>query len=49
MALGFKRPIDPDDERLEGHETVYCASRGGHFPVEDKPVPGAPQEGERSQ
>ncbi|MFR0354144.1 hypothetical protein [Streptomyces sediminimaris] len=43
MALGFKQPIDPDDERLQGHETTYQASRGGHFPVEDKPVPGTPQ------
>lgn len=27
--LGFPKPIDPDDERLHGHETVYSASRGG--------------------
>lgn len=32
MALGFKRPIEADDERLEGHETTYQASRGGYFP-----------------
>lgn len=43
MALGFKSPIDPDDERLTGHETTYQASRGGYFPVEDKPVPGTPK------
>jgi hypothetical protein len=32
MALGFQRPIEPDDERLQGHETTYQASRGGYFP-----------------
>ncbi|MFD8254692.1 hypothetical protein [Streptomyces werraensis] len=32
MALGFKKPIQPDDPRLQGHETTYQASRGGHFP-----------------
>ncbi|MGQ5576059.1 hypothetical protein [Streptomyces sp. ECR3.8] len=32
MALGFKKPIQPDDPRLKGHETTYQASRGGHFP-----------------
>ncbi|NUS83682.1 MAG: hypothetical protein HOY75_13280 [Streptomyces sp.] len=47
MALGFPRPIEPDDERLQGHETVYSASRGGHYPVEERPVPGAPLEGPR--
>ncbi|MEU1275311.1 hypothetical protein [Streptomyces sp. NPDC005799] len=39
MALGFKKPIEPDDERLQGHETTYQASRGGHFPTR-KPAPG---------
>jgi len=48
MALGWKTNPEPDDERLQGHETVYCASRGGHFPVVEKPVPGAPQEGDRT-
>jgi hypothetical protein len=43
MALGFKKPIEPDDERLQGHATTYQASRGGHFPVEDKPVPATPK------
>jgi hypothetical protein len=42
--LGFPKPIDPDDERLEGHETDYRASRGGWYPVEEKPVPGTPQQ-----
>lgn len=32
MALGFQRPIEPDDERLKGHEQTYQASRGGYFP-----------------
>lgn len=32
MALGFKKPIEADDERLQGHETTYQASRGGYFP-----------------
>jgi hypothetical protein len=32
MALGFQEPIDADDERLQGHETTYQASRGGYFP-----------------
>ncbi|MDX2616129.1 hypothetical protein [Streptomyces stelliscabiei] len=44
MALGFSKPIEPDDPRLQGHETTYQASRGGWFPAEDKPVPGTPQE-----
>lgn len=33
-------------ERLEHDATVYQASRGGHFPVEEKPVPGTPQQQE---
>ncbi|MFF3928581.1 hypothetical protein [Streptomyces hirsutus] len=32
MALGFNKPIEADDERLQGHETTYQASRGGYFP-----------------
>lgn len=32
MALGFQKPIEASDERLQGHETTYQASRGGHFP-----------------
>ena len=43
MALGFKTPIQPNDPRLQGNETTYQASRGGHFPVEEKPVPGTPK------
>lgn len=48
MALGWTTNPEPDDERLQGHETVYCASRGGHFPVEEKPVPGTPQDPQQS-
>ena len=44
MALGFKKPIEPDDERLQGHETDYRASRGGWVKDEEKPVPGTPQQ-----
>ncbi|MFG3048122.1 hypothetical protein ACGFZR_24720 [Streptomyces sp. NPDC048241] len=43
MALGFKKPIEPDDPRLKGRETTYQPSRGGWFPVKDKPVPGTPK------
>ncbi|MET8818474.1 hypothetical protein [Streptomyces rochei] len=44
MALGFKKPIEQNDPRLQGHETTYQASRGGSFPPEKKPVPGTPQQ-----
>ncbi|MGI3198428.1 hypothetical protein ACRJ4B_16050 [Streptomyces sp. GTA36] len=43
MALGFKKPIEPDDPRLKGHETTYQASRGGWMKKEPKPVPGTPK------
>lgn len=43
MALGWKTPPEPDDPRLDGFETDYRASRGGWYPVEEKPVPGTPQ------
>lgn len=33
MALGFSKPIAADDERLQGHDTRYQASRGGYFPL----------------
>jgi hypothetical protein len=46
--LGFPKPIDPDDERLDGYETTYQASRGGYFPEADKPIPGTPQEDDES-
>lgn len=44
MALGWITPPQPDDERLQGHETTYQSSRGGYFPEPDRPVPGAPQD-----
>lgn len=44
MALGWSKNPEPDDPRLQGHETTYQASRGGYFPTRDKPVPGTPQE-----
>ena len=44
MALGWTINPGPDDPRLDGYETVYQASRGGHFPEEDKPVPGTPKQ-----
>lgn len=43
MALGWTHDIEPDDERLQGHETDYRSSQGGWFPPEEKPVPGTPQ------
>lgn len=44
MALGWTKNPEPDDPRLQGHETTYQASRGGYFPALTKPVPGTPQE-----
>jgi hypothetical protein len=48
----FRSSVDPDElretmtaEQMEQHQTVYQASRGGHFPEPHKPVPGLPQEG----
>ncbi|MFE1586980.1 hypothetical protein ACFW6Q_14960 [Streptomyces sp. NPDC058737] len=43
MALGFPKPIKPDDPRLQGKGTDYQASRGGWFPREKKLVPGTPK------
>lgn len=48
MALGFKKQPRPDDPRLKGHETTYQASRGGHFPTGNKPVPGQPKGEQKS-
>ncbi|CAL9350558.1 hypothetical protein SUDANB1_00452 [Streptomyces sp. enrichment culture] len=44
MALGWKTTPSADDPRLQGHETTYQASRGGHFPPPEQPVPGAPKD-----
>lgn len=41
--LGFKKPIQPDDPRLKGHETTYQSSRGGWLRPAPKPVPGTPK------
>ncbi|MFI1728198.1 hypothetical protein ACH40E_02945 [Streptomyces acidicola] len=43
MALGWKKPIKPDDPRLKGHETTYQSSRGGWLKPTEKPVPGKPK------
>jgi len=43
--MALKQPtLAEDDPRRKGHETVYCASRGGWYPPEPKPVPGTPKE-----
>jgi hypothetical protein len=49
--MAFRKSISQDElragqpaEQRGQFETVYQASRGGHFPVEEeKPVPGTPQ------
>ncbi|MDT0472991.1 hypothetical protein RM863_12740 [Streptomyces sp. DSM 41014] len=43
MALGFPRPIRPDDPRLKGHATDYSGSCGGWVKTPPKPVPGTPK------
>lgn len=37
-----------DQARLARDATTYQASRGGHYPAGDKPVPGTPQERPRT-
>ena len=37
-----------DPARLKKDATTYQASRGGHYPAGDKPVPGTPQTGPRT-
>jgi hypothetical protein len=49
MALKDRPPIStaPGGPYADkGQPTVYQPSRGGHFPVEPKPVPGTPRSGE---
>lgn len=53
--MAFQRTGSQDDlratmteEQLEQQATEYRASQGGWYPVEDKPVPGAPLEGPRT-
>ncbi|WP_164992343.1 hypothetical protein [Streptomyces sp. L2] len=48
--MAFRRSIPQQELRAKmtpqqqlQHETTYQASRGGHFPAKDKPVPGNPQ------
>lgn len=43
MALGFKKPIQPDDPRLKGHETDYQGSRGGWLKPAKKTTPAKPK------
>ncbi|MFF1483123.1 hypothetical protein ACIGZH_01730 [Streptomyces sp. NPDC058319] len=45
MALGFPKPIRPDDPRLKGNETTYSSSRGGWVKTPKKPTPGTPSKG----
>ncbi|MFJ7049028.1 hypothetical protein ACIQVC_37320 [Streptomyces sp. NPDC101112] len=44
MALGWTKNPEPDDPRLQGHETYYQSSRGGYFPPPLKPVAGTGQD-----
>jgi hypothetical protein len=53
--MRFRRTISQDELRSGQpakqrgqHETVYQASRGGHFPASAKPVPGTPKEDDES-
>jgi hypothetical protein len=48
--MAFRKSVSQEElresmspERREQQATVYQASRGGHFPAEDKPTPGTPQ------
>jgi hypothetical protein len=48
--MAFRKSVSQEElresmspERREQQATVYQASRGGHFPAEDRPTPGAPQ------
>ena len=46
MALPQDMPIrDPEAAtQTTEHSTEYRASQGGYYPVQDKPVPGAPKD-----
>lgn len=53
--MAFKRTGSQDElragadpARLARDATTYQASRGGHYPTGQKPVPGTPQEGPRT-
>ncbi|SDM77060.1 hypothetical protein [Streptomyces wuyuanensis] len=43
MALKKTMPAAPQTRPDPKHETTYSASRGGHYPTGQKPVPGAPK------
>lgn len=45
MALRKTMPMKPETRPDLKHETTYSASRGGHYPTPQKPVPGAPKKG----
>lgn len=49
--MAFRKSVSQEElresmspERREQQATVYQASRGGHFPIEEKPVPGTPKQ-----
>lgn len=53
--MAFRRSVPQEelaetmtDKQMARHATTYQASRGGHFPVAEKPLPGAPQERPRA-
>jgi|GEM_PF-2070593 len=48
MALRNSIPMSELRDKMSSddqdkHATTYQASRGGHYPEPDKPVPGTPQ------
>ncbi|MFJ8792882.1 hypothetical protein [Streptomyces sp. NPDC102462] len=45
MALGFPKPIKPDDPRLTGHERTYQASRGSWTKPTDTAAPSGAEKG----
>lgn len=44
MPLRPTMPMAPQTKPDPKHETVYSASRGGHYPATPKPVPGTPKD-----
>ncbi|MGW6418831.1 hypothetical protein [Streptomyces sp. NPDC055055] len=44
MPLRQPKP-EPNDPRLQGHETVYSSSEGRWTKPADKPTPGTPKKG----
>jgi hypothetical protein len=48
--MPFRRSVPQDElretmtpEQLARHATTFQASRGGHFPQKERPVPGQPK------